>query len=758
MRCSRARLLTIAAAACLLTLGAGTATARTTIFYDLAATVASMVGPQPDPTHLSVAYDNLYQQGNAVPVLGPERLAAKVSSGQGSLLTPSIAGLDGSAIASVLKDQIDGSASHLVFLDELGPTFQGDAGIPFDQAMGTLAQIPFGAESYADHVHVYVRAIRSMIADPANWAAAWHALTLTGGVWLEAYTGSTLPVTPWPPELWLAWPRAFSAELARQGGRLDRLHFLMSSGASGDQPAQWALARTGTDPQSACALLADGPGAYRLSSVEGSAADFVVEYRKTFPAPGAAAIGCSPSPLLAPSVAAALGDSVAPGILSLEHLGLALPAGAIGGGPVTVGQTTSLTVTLPGGADPFGLAGRLAAAGVAGTADPATFWSLAQPRLSASGSGLSGASVPFVLGADGSWTATVTLSPTAPGPISLTLGLNGAAIRAALGPPADLALSLASYAAQDPLLGPTLKKLAVDPLSWRLAIPLGTAEQPLAAAVVAGNPAPALAALSPSGAVAGSGGVTLSVSGSGFVPGSTVRWNGADRPTTFVSSTNLTAAIPASDLGGVGTASVSVANPPPGGGVSAVLPFTVFPPPPPIPTVGPSVSGLARYGGLLSCAPGAWSGSPTALRFAWLRSGRPIAGARGRTYRVRAADLGRRLRCRVQATNLGGTGTAASAPLLVPVPRLHVLAARRVRRGRPLALVLRFDAPAPPVRLSVQSLVRGRFRTIASATTRAGRAAVRVRLSAGPHRLRVAYALAGAPRLTRPIAVVASSA
>ena len=52
-----------------------------------------------------------------------------------------------------------------------------------------------------------------------------------------------------------------------------------------------------------------------------------------------------------------------------------------------------------------------------------------------------------------------------------------------------------------------------------------------------------------------------------------VRWNGTDRTTTFVSATQLTAAIPAADIAAMGTASVTVRNP--GGAVSNALTFTI---------------------------------------------------------------------------------------------------------------------------------------------------------------------------------------
>ncbi|WP_156955345.1 IPT/TIG domain-containing protein [Polaromonas glacialis] len=94
------------------------------------------------------------------------------------------------------------------------------------------------------------------------------------------------------------------------------------------------------------------------------------------------------------------------------------------------------------------------------------------------------------------------------------------------------------------------------------------------------NPVPALASLAPAGASAGSGGLSLTVNGSNFVAGSVVRWNGANRTTTFVSATRLTAAIAASDTATAGTAQVSVFNPTPGGGVSAAQPFAVTAVPP----------------------------------------------------------------------------------------------------------------------------------------------------------------------------------
>jgi subtilisin family serine protease len=95
-------------------------------------------------------------------------------------------------------------------------------------------------------------------------------------------------------------------------------------------------------------------------------------------------------------------------------------------------------------------------------------------------------------------------------------------------------------------------------------------------ALVSGDsPAPGLTSLSPTVVPAGASAFTLTVNGSGFVYGAVVRWNGADRTTTYVSASQLIASIPASDVASIGTASVTVFNPAPAGGVSGALTATI---------------------------------------------------------------------------------------------------------------------------------------------------------------------------------------
>jgi hypothetical protein len=93
--------------------------------------------------------------------------------------------------------------------------------------------------------------------------------------------------------------------------------------------------------------------------------------------------------------------------------------------------------------------------------------------------------------------------------------------------------------------------------------------------LAATNAVPFLNPLVPAAATPGGTAFTLTVTGTGFVAGATILWNGAPRPTTFVNNSKLTAAISASDISATGTAAITVVNPGPGGGTSNVQLFQV---------------------------------------------------------------------------------------------------------------------------------------------------------------------------------------
>jgi hypothetical protein len=92
---------------------------------------------------------------------------------------------------------------------------------------------------------------------------------------------------------------------------------------------------------------------------------------------------------------------------------------------------------------------------------------------------------------------------------------------------------------------------------------------------VVNNPPPGGGAVSPPSVPAGSAALTLNVTGTNFTQGSTVLVNGSSRVTTYVSSTLLQATLLPSDFAQGGTLNITVSNPPPGGGTTAVMSLTV---------------------------------------------------------------------------------------------------------------------------------------------------------------------------------------
>lgn len=116
-------------------------------------------------------------------------------------------------------------------------------------------------------------------------------------------------------------------------------------------------------------------------------------------------------------------------------------------------------------------------------------------------------------------------------------------------------------------------------------------------ALVAPNPVPALTALAPSEAAQGATALTLGVTGSGFVSGTTLRFNGAARPTSVQGAGALSATLTSTDLATAGSFPVTVVSPTPGGGTSNALSFTVVRPNP-VPRVSTlSPCGMVAGGG-----------------------------------------------------------------------------------------------------------------------------------------------------------------
>ncbi len=102
------------------------------------------------------------------------------------------------------------------------------------------------------------------------------------------------------------------------------------------------------------------------------------------------------------------------------------------------------------------------------------------------------------------------------------------------------------------------------------------------------NPLPGLTSISPESITAGGIGLTLTVTGQNFISSSGVQCNGAGLATTFMSSTQLSAYIPAASIASGGLEQITVFNPAPGGGSSNSVVLTVNNPTPIVSVLLPS--------------------------------------------------------------------------------------------------------------------------------------------------------------------------
>ena len=90
------------------------------------------------------------------------------------------------------------------------------------------------------------------------------------------------------------------------------------------------------------------------------------------------------------------------------------------------------------------------------------------------------------------------------------------------------------------------------------------------------NPAPTMNSLTPTSTLIGSSPI-VTIHGSGFVPGSTVDWDGTPLTTTYVSPTSVTAQLPGTDTANATTGIITVVNAGPGGGTTSSQAFYVLP-------------------------------------------------------------------------------------------------------------------------------------------------------------------------------------
>jgi IPT/TIG domain len=193
------------------------------------------------------------------------------------------------------------------------------------------------------------------------------------------------------------------------------------------------------------------------------------------------------------------------------------------------------------------------------------------------------------------------------------------------------------------------------------------------------NPAPVVSSITPSTVTAGTPDTIITVSGTGFISSSLVQWNNAALATTFVSSTQLKATLPAANLAGSSTAAVSVQNPAPGGGTSPATTFTVSSPTPAISSIS-SISPQVVPTGAAATITITGTGFESNSVVMWNNSARPTTFVSATSLQVAltATDLQSQGTGSLVVNNPGpGASTSPGVPLTVtsqPIPTIQNVA------------------------------------------------------------------------------------
>ncbi len=239
--------------------------------------------------------------------------------------------------------------------------------------------------------------------------------------------------------------------------------------------------------------------------------------------------------------------------------------------------------------------------------------------------------------------------------------------------------------------GAALQTTYISASEVRAVVPPGLIEQPTTASITVDNtgravsnavPFPVtapllLTALEPASRAAGGPAFSLAATGTGFVPGTVLRFNGVPIPTSYISQTRLQATVPAALFAAPGIATIVAANP--DGAVSGPLPFTIlsgpqiqFLSPPSVPAAGRAFSLTVVGSGFASEAVVLWDGTALA------------------TEQVSSAQL-----------------TAAVPASLIAQPRTVNIAVRNPDESVSLPVPFEITAPLRVTSLAPQAAVAG---------------------------------------------------
>ncbi len=96
---------------------------------------------------------------------------------------------------------------------------------------------------------------------------------------------------------------------------------------------------------------------------------------------------------------------------------------------------------------------------------------------------------------------------------------------------------------------------------------------------------------------------------------------------------------------------------------------------------GPRISGSPAVGTVLSVSPGTFAPAGASVRYQWLRDGKALSGATGRTRKVSRGDVGRRLSATVTYKASGYTSLTATTPSVRKTRTASKLSVKAVAGG-----------------------------------------------------------------------------
>jgi trimeric autotransporter adhesin len=183
------------------------------------------------------------------------------------------------------------------------------------------------------------------------------------------------------------------------------------------------------------------------------------------------------------------------------------------------------------------------------------------------------------------------------------------------------------------------------------------------------NPAPTISSSSMTTALAGTASASITFTGTGFMPSTVINVNGSARTTTFINSTQVSAALPSTDFATAGNLAITAVNPTPGGGTSAAVALTVTNPPVGAISLSPSSLAVGSTSPATITVTGAGFIAASTVTMAGTARATTYVNANTLTFTATAADQATAGNLAVTVTNPApGGGTSTPAYLSITTP------------------------------------------------------------------------------------------